>query len=60
VGGHSGSDFNMMEQLFKVLNGIKGNGVSYLETSIESHLMCFAAEESRLNGGKTIQIKNLV
>lgn len=60
VGGHSGSDFNMMEQLFKVLNGIKGKGVSYLETSIESHLMCFAAEESRLNGGKTIQIKNLV
>ena len=53
IGGHSGSDFYMMEQLYNELNGVKGKGITYLDVSIESHLMSFAAEESRLNGGET-------
>jgi hypothetical protein len=56
VGGHNGADYFMMCSLFDVLNGEKGDGVTYLDVSIESHLMCFAAEESRLNGGKAIEI----
>ena len=51
LGGHSGSDFFMMEQIYNELNG-----VAYLDVSIESHLMSFAAEESRLNGGETKKI----
>ena len=57
VGGHMGSDFYMMNNLFKVLNGEKGEGVTYLDVSIESHLMSFAAEESRLNQGNSVLIK---
>lgn len=54
VGKHNGSDFYMMEELYKELNGIKGKGITYLNVSIESHLMCFAAEESRLSKGQIV------
>ena len=56
IGGHSGSDFFMMEQLCNELNGIPSKGITYLDVSIESHLMSFAAEESRLEGGKTKEV----
>lgn len=56
VGGHNGSDFYMMNSLFKALNGEPAPGITFLDVSIESHLMCFAAEESRLNDGKTIYL----
>ena len=57
LGGHSGSDFFMMEQLYNELNGLESKGVTYLDVSIESHLMSFAAEESRLNGGESKKIQ---
>ena len=57
VGGHNGSDFFMMSQLYKTLNGEDGKGVTYLDVSMESHLMAFGAEESRLEEGKTVKIK---
>ena len=56
LGGHSGSDFFMMEQLYNELNGVGGKGITYLDVSMESHLMSFAAEESRLNGGESKKI----
>lgn len=56
MGGHAGGDFFMMENVYKALNGERTEGVTYLDVSIESHLMSFAAEESRLNGGKTQKI----
>ena len=56
LGSHNGSDFFMMEQLYLELNGVKGKGISYLDVSLESHLISFAAEESRLNEGKTIKL----
>lgn len=59
VGGHNGSDFFMMEQLYKTLNGEQGKGITYLDVSMESHYMSFAAEESRLNGGKTVVIDKI-
>lgn len=57
VGGHNGSDYYMMEQLYRELNGEKGKGITYLDVSLESHLMSFSAEESRLDGGQTKTIK---
>lgn len=57
VGGHMGGDFYMMENLYKVLCGEKAEGVSYLDVSIESHLMSFGAEKSRIECGKTIKIE---
>ena len=59
LGGHNGSDFFMMEQLYKTLNGEEGKGVTYLDVSMESHLMSFAAEKSRLNDGATEKIENV-
>ncbi len=56
VGGHNGSDYYMMCSLSDVLNGEKADGVTFLDVSIESHLMSFAAEESRLENGKTVKI----
>ena len=56
VGGHMGGDFFMMHSLFKALNGEEAEGITYLDVSIESHLISFAAEESRLDNGKTIAL----
>ena len=57
VGGHSGADQGMMHDIYLTLNGQQTSGTSYIDVSIDSHLMSFAAEESRLNGGKAIQIQ---
>ena len=57
VGGHMGGDFFMMNSLYKALNGEAAEGITYLDVSIESHLMSFAAEESRINGGATRRIE---
>jgi predicted dehydrogenase len=57
VGGHMGGDYFMMNSLYKALNGEKAEGITYLDVSIESHLMSFAAEESRINGGKTCRLE---
>ncbi len=56
VGGHNGGDFFMLNELYKELNGEKAQGITYLSVSLESHLMCFAAEESRLDGGRSVKI----
>ncbi|MBQ5930595.1 MAG: Gfo/Idh/MocA family oxidoreductase, partial [Clostridia bacterium] len=56
IGGHMGGDFFMMNSLFKALNGEEAEGITYLDVSIESHLMSFAAEESRMNDGKTVGV----
>lgn len=58
VGKHNGGDFFMMNNVHKELNGEKAEGITYLDVSIESHLMSFSAEESRLNGGNAVKIIN--
>ena len=57
VGGHCGGDYYMMCQIWNDLNGIKGKGITYLDVSIESHLMSFGAEKSRLHGGESCKIE---
>ena len=51
VGGHSGADQSMMNDIYKTLNGEKVKSVTYIDVSVESHVMAFAAERSRLNNG---------
>jgi predicted dehydrogenase len=50
-GGHLGGDFAIMRDF---INAVRSNNPKYIsssaETSLESHLMAFAAERSRLNG----------
>ena len=57
VGGHAGGDFFMMNSIYKDLNGEKADGVTYLDVSIESHLMSFGAEESRIGAGQPVLIE---
>ena len=56
VGAHMGGDYYMLNSLFEALNGKTVEGITYLDVSIDSHLMSFAAEESRLNDGKPFAI----
>lgn len=51
-GGHGGGDKGMMHEVYRTLNGEKTKGITFLDISVESHLMAFAAEESRVSGGE--------
>ncbi|NMA04747.1 MAG: Gfo/Idh/MocA family oxidoreductase [Acholeplasmataceae bacterium] len=56
-GGHGGSDIRFMQNFMEsYLHNKPFN--STLEMSIESHIMAFAAEESRLKNGKLIKISD--
>ena len=49
--GHGGGDELIVREF------LKGEGeLSRPSVSLESHLMCFAAEESRLSGGRPVEI----
>ena len=56
VGGHMGGDYFMMNSLYLALNGEVAEGITFLDVSIDSHLMSFAAEESRIHNGETWKI----
>lgn len=55
AGGHSGSDAAMMRDFLRALHSGGGSKTS-ADASVESHLIALAAEESRLNGGKAINM----
>lgn len=56
--GHGGGDNRMVEEFLDMIIEGKGpnNRTTSVERSVESHLICMAAEESRLNGGKVIEV----
>lgn len=55
---HGGGDFNLVVELLRLLrNGSAEDKKSVTEQSLESHLIAFAAEESRLSGGKVVTLK---
>lgn len=56
VGGHGGGDQSMMHDIYLVFNGEQSSSTTFIDVSIDSHLMAFAAEESRLNNGQAILI----
>jgi len=53
--GHGGGDFGLINAMDKIFRG-DGAANSLIENSIDSHLIGFAAEESRLNGGKPVSL----
>jgi predicted dehydrogenase len=57
VGGHSGGDVNLMTDFVHMIRGGEGTSRTAVRHSFESHYMAFAAEYSRLNGAKTIDIE---
>lgn len=57
---HGGGDNRLMDDFVKVLNG-KSNeciGISAIENSIQSHLIAFAAEKSRLSNGMPVRLSS--
>jgi predicted dehydrogenase len=55
-GGHGGGDHGVMTAFVKALNGETSALHTTARDSLESHLMAFAAEESRLHGGRLIDM----
>lgn len=55
--GHGGGDAGIIRELYNNLLSTQP-GSTTLAASVESHLMAFAAEESRLKGGELIYIKH--
>ena len=57
-GGHGGGDEKLVED---VVNDLEGNRNSLCLTSIDhsvmSHMMGFAAEESRVHGGEVVEVR---
>ena len=46
--GHGGGDFGIMHSFVNALRGVPDDSVTTARESLESHLLAFAAEESRL------------
>lgn len=60
--GHDGGDRGLMEEVVRFFGDpeCKSTSITTLERSTESHYVAFAAEESRLNGGKPIQMEDFI
>lgn len=56
AGGHGGGDTGIMNDFVDLLNGKSGKALTSADVSVESHIMAFAAEHSRLTG-KSVEIK---
>ena len=54
--GHGGGDHRMIDELYEIMTGKNPQVATSIDESIESHYMALAAEESRLNGGKLVEI----
>lgn len=57
VSGHGGGDNGIVQTLLKSIDAVHGNeSLSSATVSLQSHLMAFAAEESRLDKGRSIEL----
>lgn len=57
--GHGGGDVGLIHALYSALTDDNAFVDTSLDNSIESHLMAIAAEQSRLAGGETVEIRDL-
>lgn len=58
--GHGGGDARMMAELCRMMRENDADARSGIEVSVESHIMALAAEESRKQKGKTIDLNEFV
>ena len=57
--GHSGGDAGIMRSFCAYLRGESNvSGVSEIGVSAENHMLCFAAEKSRLNNGAVVELRD--
>lgn len=55
--GHGGGDYYLLKNVVDYYNGTQKEIISSIDKSMQSHLMGFKAEESRLKGGELIRLK---
>ncbi len=55
-GLHGGGDHRMLDTLYNIYFDDKLNASSSIEHSVESHYIALAAEKSRLEGGKLVEL----
>jgi predicted dehydrogenase len=58
LAGHGGGDHRMMDRLYDAITCSDSNIDTDIDNSVESHYMSLAAEQSRMEGGKLIQLKD--
>ncbi len=58
AGGHGGGDHRMFDTLYNIYFNEKFNASSSIEHSVESHYMALAAERSRIQGGKLVELSD--
>ena len=64
-GGHGGGDIGIMEAFCAYVSGKNLNfnlaaAISEANISAQNHMLCFAAEKSRLQGGAIVEIKTFI
>ena len=52
--GHAGGDTVLLSEFLDLLHGAEPEGITSLEASMESHFICFGAEDSRLHDGTPV------
>lgn len=61
TGGHGGGDVGIIHDLWMLLGeGKTTPSISSVRTSVKNHLTVFAAEESRNNGGKLVDVDEFI
>jgi len=55
--GHGGGDLGLVNALYSALTDKNASVDTSLDNSIESHLMAIATEQSRLAGGRAVEMK---
>lgn len=55
--GHGGGDMGIVEDLIGVFSGSGKKSLTSIDNSIESHLVALAAEKSRAEGGRAIDMQ---
>lgn len=56
--GHGGGDAGMVRELCRMIREKDSNALTGIEASVESHVMALAAEESRVCGGKSVNLND--
>lgn len=58
--GHAGGDNQLVREFLDLeLDGKVASNITSLERSMESHYIAFAAERSRVEGGRLVQIEEI-
>ena len=60
--GHGGGDAGIISDAIRLYRGedFDTSSITYLENSVESHYMAFAAEKSRIEGGQLVNMDDYV